>query len=82
MLMQFAMAELLYGTGKEHDNLMVIKWGPGVGCAIIIDQEIYEGRHAKAANWVILLLKKMEHYVNVDDMAVWKQRCLIVHFVK
>ena len=45
----FAVAELLYGTGKEHDNLMVIKWGPGVGCAIIIDQEIYEGRHAKAA---------------------------------
>lgn len=54
----FAMAELLYGTGKEHDNLMVIKWGPGVGCAIIIDQEIYEDAMRKRQNWVILLLKK------------------------
>lgn len=45
----FAMAELFYGTGRIHDNLMVIKWGPGVGCAMIIDQKIYEGRHSKAA---------------------------------
>lgn len=45
----FALAELLYGTGRAHDNLMVVKWGPGVGCALIIDQKIYEGHHAKAA---------------------------------
>lgn len=44
-----AVAELIYGTGREHDNIMVIKWGPGVGCAIIIDQQVYEGRHNKAA---------------------------------
>ena len=44
-----AMAELVYGTGREHDNLMVIKWGPGVGCSMIIDKQIYEGRHNKAA---------------------------------
>ena len=45
----FAMAELLYGMGKAHDNLLVIKWGPGVGSTIIIDNKVYEGRHAKAA---------------------------------
>lgn len=45
----FALAELIYGIGREYDNLMVIKWGPGVGCSLIIDQEIYEGRHSKAA---------------------------------
>lgn len=45
----FAMAELLYGMGKKHDNLLVIKWGPGVGSTIIIDNKVYEGRHAKAA---------------------------------
>lgn len=44
-----AIAELIYGTGREHDNLMVIKWGPGVGCSMIIDKQIYEGRHNKAA---------------------------------
>ena len=45
----FAMAEQLYGMGRGHENLMIIKWGPGVGCAMIIDQHIYEGRHGKAA---------------------------------
>lgn len=54
----FAIAELLYGTGKEHDNLMVIKWGPGVGCSVIIDQEIYEGRHSKAAELGHFIVEK------------------------
>ncbi len=45
----FAIAELLYGRGKEYENLMVIKWGPGVGCAMVIDRRLYEGRHNKAA---------------------------------
>lgn len=54
----FAIAELLYGTGKENDNLMVIKWGPGVGCSVIIDQEIYEGRHSKAAELGHFIVEK------------------------
>ncbi len=54
----FAMAELLYGCGKEYDNLMVIKWGPGVGCSMVIDGEIYEGRHAKAAELGHFIVEK------------------------
>lgn len=45
----FAQAELAYGVGKYYDNLLVIKWGPGVGSTIIIDRDVYEGRHGKAA---------------------------------
>ena len=45
----FANAELLYGVGRKYDNLLVIKWGPGVGSTIIIDNDIYEGRNGKAA---------------------------------
>lgn len=45
----FAMAELLYGYGRDYDNLLIIKWGPGVGSAVIIDGQLYEGRHGKAA---------------------------------
>lgn len=45
----FAIAELMYGFGRKYDNLLVIKWGPGVGSTIIIDNKVYEGRHAKAA---------------------------------
>lgn len=54
----FAMAELFYGIGKEYDNLMVIKWGPGVGCSLIIDQEIYDGRHSKAAELGHFIVEK------------------------
>ncbi len=45
----FAMAELMYGLGKQYDNLLVIKWGPGVGSTIVIDNKVYEGRRGKAA---------------------------------
>lgn len=45
----FARAELLYGYGKDYDNLLIIKWGPGVGSTIIIDSQLYEGRHGKTA---------------------------------
>ncbi len=54
----FAVAELLYGEGREHDNLMVVKWGPGVGCAMIIEQDIYDGRHSKAAELGHFIVEK------------------------
>lgn len=54
----YAMAEILYGCGREYENLMLIKWGPGVGCAIMIDRQIYEGRHAKAAELGHFIVEK------------------------
>ena len=54
----FAEAELLYGSEKDYDNLLVIKWGPGVGSAMIIDNRIYEGRHNKAAELGHFIVEK------------------------
>lgn len=45
----FAEGELLYGAGKKGDDLLFIKWGPGVGSAIVIADELYEGHHHNAA---------------------------------
>lgn len=45
----FAEGELLYGMGKTGRNLLFVKWGPGVGSAIVINNEIYEGMGRKAA---------------------------------
>ncbi len=45
----FAEGELIYGYGRKYNNLLFIKWGPGVGSAIIIDNQIYEGKDNKAA---------------------------------
>lgn len=45
----FAEGELIYGIGKQQDNLLFLKWGPGVGSAIIIHNKIYDSRNSKAA---------------------------------
>ena len=45
----FAEGELIYGTGKEQENLLFIKWGPGVGSAIIIQNRIYDSQNSKTA---------------------------------
>ena len=45
----FALAALLFGTGRGQDNLLIIKWGPGVGSTIVINDSIYRGRHGKTA---------------------------------
>ncbi len=45
----FAIAEVFLGAGRKHDDLLVIKWGPGVGSSVIIDGDVYRGRHGKTA---------------------------------
>lgn len=45
----FAEGELVYGIGKEQENLLFIKWGPGVGSAIIIQNRIYDSQNSKTA---------------------------------
>ena len=45
----FAEGELIYGTGKKQENLLFIKWGPGVGSAIIIQNKIYDSQNSKTA---------------------------------
>lgn len=54
----FAVAELLFGMGRRHDNLLLVKWGPGVGSSVIIESRIYEGRHGKAAELGHFIVEK------------------------
>ena len=54
----FALAETLYGFGKEKDNLMIVKWGPGVGSAIVTDKKIYCGRKGEAADLGHFIVEK------------------------
>lgn len=54
----FAQAELLCGMGKENDNLLFVKWGPGVGSAIIADKKVYGGRNGKAAEIAHVIVDK------------------------
>ena len=45
----FALAEIYFGLGRKNDNLFFVKWGPGLGAAIVIDKKIYEGELKKTA---------------------------------
>ncbi len=54
----FATAEILLGTGRFYDSLLVIKWGPGVGSTIVIDGKVYEGRHGKTAELGHFIVQK------------------------
>lgn len=55
----FAEGEMLYGVGKHGDNILFIKWGPGVGSAIVIGNELYEGFQHNAA--------EIGHYIIEPD---------------
>ncbi len=54
----FATAEIMYGTGRHYDSLLVIKWGPGVGSTIVVDNNVYEGRHGKTAELGHFIVEK------------------------
>ena len=45
----FAEAELIFGSGKDFENMLFIKWGPGVGSAIVIQKQIYNSNRSKNA---------------------------------
>jgi Transcriptional regulator/sugar kinase len=44
-----AFAQLFYEGSNTKKNFLLIKWGPGVGSAIVIGQQVYEGRSEKTA---------------------------------
>ncbi len=43
-----AQYEILFGRGREEKNLFLLKWGPGVGSAMIIDGKVYNGANNMA----------------------------------
>lgn len=55
----FAEAELLFGLGRKGGNLLFLKWGPGVGSAVVIGGEVYQGRDRRAA--------EIGHYILEPD---------------
>ncbi len=48
-LKAYAQSEILFGRGREEENIFLLKWGPGVGSAIIINHQIYQGSSGGAA---------------------------------
>lgn len=57
----FAMAENLFGYGRQYEDLMLVKWGPGVGSSIISGGYIYESKVKKAAEIGHIIVEKSGH---------------------
>ncbi len=48
-LKAYAQSEIYFGRGKTESEMLLLKWGPGVGAAIVSDQQIYRGANDMAA---------------------------------
>ena len=42
-----AKAEMIFGCGRKYNNLLFLKWGPGVGSALVIQNQLYESNMSK-----------------------------------
>ena len=52
----FTRAEQIFGTGKYKENLLVIKWGPGLGAANSVENQIFTGfigRSAEIGHFIV-----------------------------
>ncbi|MCF0128230.1 MAG: ROK family transcriptional regulator [Pseudobutyrivibrio sp.] len=54
----YAVTEILFGSGKNGGDIFLLKWGPGVGSAIIIDNKLYTGADGKAGEIGHIIAKK------------------------
>lgn len=48
-LKAYAQSEIYFGRGKSESEMLLLKWGPGVGAAIVSGQHIYRGANDMAA---------------------------------
>lgn len=54
----FARAEILFGAGRQYENIFLVKWGPGVGGSIVTGGRLYEGSRAKTAELGHFIVEK------------------------
>jgi len=45
----FAQSELLYGEKKNTSSVLFLKWGPGIGSAIVVSGKVFSGNDSSVA---------------------------------
>lgn len=62
----FALGEYYYGKGKGADSMIGATLGTGLGCGIIINKQLYEGRNGGAGEFGMIryLDKTTEYYAS------------------
>ncbi|AWI61458.1 ROK family transcriptional regulator [Sinorhizobium fredii] len=70
----FAVAQKLFGVGRDHSNFAALAIGAGIGCSLVIKGEIYHGSHSAAG--------KMGHITSVPNGRLCecgRHGCLMAH---
>ena len=67
----FTKATMFYGPFRKHNNLHIIKWGPGVGSAVVINGKLYEGINGRSAELGHVIVQK-----DGDICSCGKRGCL------
>ncbi|CAN7275700.1 ROK family protein [Pararhizobium sp. LjRoot238] len=70
----FAVAQKLFGAGRQHRNFAALAIGAGIGCSLVINGEIYHGSRGAAG--------KMGHSISVPDgylCECGRHGCLMAH---
>ncbi len=70
----FAVAQRLFGVGRDHHNFAALAVGAGIGCSLVIKGEIYHGSHSAAG--------KLGHITSVANGRLCecgRHGCLMAH---
>ncbi|SFG63292.1 ROK family transcriptional regulator [Oribacterium sp. WCC10] len=57
----FAMAELIYGAGREKGNFVFVKWGPGLGSSIAINNKVYSNQDGRTSELGHIIIDNHSH---------------------
>lgn len=66
-----AFAQIFYENAVNKNNFLLIKWGPGVGSALVIHQQVYQGRGEMTAELGHVVIDK-----NGRQCSCGKKGCL------
>lgn len=70
----FAIAQKLFGAGRNHRNFAALAIGTGIGCSLVLNGEIYHGSNSAAG--------KLGHITSVPNGALCecgRRGCLMAH---
>ncbi|PYE40565.1 putative NBD/HSP70 family sugar kinase [Rhizobium sp. PP-F2F-G20b] len=70
----FAVAQRLFGVGRQHRNFAALAIGAGIGCSLVIDGKIYHGSRSAAG--------KLGHTISVPNGRLCecgRHGCLMAH---
>ncbi|WP_026621500.1 putative NBD/HSP70 family sugar kinase (plasmid) [Ensifer sp. WSM1721] len=70
----FAIAQKLFGAGRNHRNFAALAIGTGIGCSLVLNGEIYHGSNSSAG--------KLGHITSIPGGALCecgRRGCLMAH---